>query len=138
MRALRFAPLLAVCGALALLVPWYAAKAAPDAGPDSGSDAAPDATADAAADAGSDAAGGVPGAVGAADLLTGFGSKEGCSCVFVDGQTDAYCTQFAQAAGYMSQITIDHAAKSVSAMFFGVTRTAHFTDGAGCELDGLP
>jgi hypothetical protein len=133
MRARLFAPLLAACAALAL-VPPYAANAAPDAGADSGADAAPDAV----ADAGSDGAGGVPAPVGAADLLTGFGSKEGCSCVFVDGQTDAYCTQFAQAPGYMSQVTIDHAGMSVSAMFFGVTRTAHFTAGAGCKLDPLP
>ncbi len=126
----RLAILLVASSTLSLLVPWYAANAAPDAGSDSGVEAG--------ADAASDASGGVPGPVGAADLLTGFGSKEGCSCVFVDGQTDDYCTQFAQAPGYMSQITIDHAGKSVSAMFFGVTRTAHFTDGAGCRLDPLP
>ena len=70
-------------------------------------------------------------------ILTGFSAKETCSCAFVVGQTDAYCNAFGQQAGYAVTITIDHAAMAVTSTYKTSTRTAHFTAGAGCLLDGL-
>ena len=72
-------------------------------------------------------------------LLTGYVAKEGCSCVFVEGQTDAYCTNYAIAPTGYNNITvaIDHTANTVTATFSGSTRTATFTAGKGCVLAGL-
>lgn len=70
-------------------------------------------------------------------LLTGYAAKEGCSCVFVVGQTDSYCTAFAQAAGLTTTVTIDHTAQTLSASAAGTTRTARVVKGGGCQLDGL-
>jgi hypothetical protein len=70
-------------------------------------------------------------------VLTGYGAKETCSCVFVVEQTDEYCRTFGQAsADYPVELTIDHAAKTVTAKLT-LSRTAHYTEGAGCTLDGL-
>ena len=71
-------------------------------------------------------------------LLTGFSSKETCSCAFVAEQTDEYCKAFGQSAGYDVAITIDRTAKTVSSSFGGVTRTAAMKDGEGCTGDALP
>lgn len=75
---------------------------------------------------------------GTFQLLTGFSSKETCSCAFVVEQTDEYCRAFGQAAGYDVAIVIDRAAKTVSSSFGGVTRTATMKDGEGCTGDALP
>ena len=72
------------------------------------------------------------------DILAGFSAKETCSCVFVTGQTDDYCGAFGQLQGYTVATTIDHTAKTTTAKFQSVTRTAHYDDGAGCTLDALP
>ena len=71
------------------------------------------------------------------DVLTGFSAKEGCSCAFVAGQTDDYCTQFAQVQGYTVSVSFDRANDVASATFATVTRTAHYVDGVGCTLDAL-
>ncbi len=72
-------------------------------------------------------------------LLTGYGAKEACSCVFVEGQTDAYCTNYAVLpTGYSDlKIVIDHTANTVTATFVGNSRTAAFTSGQGCVLAGF-
>jgi hypothetical protein len=80
-----------------------------------------------------------PGGASLAELLMGFSAKETCSCVFVVGQTDAYCQAFGQQAGYSVTLTIDHQAKTVTAdVQIGETRTARVTTGGGCMLDALP
>jgi hypothetical protein len=71
-------------------------------------------------------------------LLTGFSSKETCSCAFVAEQTDEYCKAFGQSAGYEVEITIDRTTKTVSSSFSGVTRTATMKEGEGCVGDALP
>jgi hypothetical protein len=71
-------------------------------------------------------------------VLTGFSSKETCSCVFVVEQTDEYCTAFGQAEGYDVRITIDRSAKTVTSAFGTATRTARMKDGEGCNTDPLP
>jgi hypothetical protein len=71
-------------------------------------------------------------------VLNGYGAKETCSCAFVVEQTDDYCKVFGQgSATFQVDLTIDHGAKKVTSNFGNVTRTAHFTDGQGCTLDGL-
>jgi len=70
-------------------------------------------------------------------LLTGFSSKETCSCAFVAEQTDEYCKAFGQQPGYDVVIVIDRTAKTVSSSFGGVTRTAAMKDGEGCTADPL-
>jgi hypothetical protein len=76
-----------------------------------------------------------PATANAFQLLTGFAAKEGCSCAFTVGQTDAYCTSFAQQAGFHVTVTFDHTGNVVTASFAGTTRTAHYVAGAGCTLD---
>ncbi len=89
---------------------------ADDAGADAGASGPPDAT--------------VP------ELATGLAVKEGCSCVFIVQQPDAYCTGYGAPAAYVEvHLQIDHTAKSVRATFLGATRSARFVDGAGCTLD---
>ena len=74
---------------------------------------------------------------GVFELLTGFAAKETCSCAFVVGQSDTYCTAFGMQPAFSVAITIDHTAKTVSATALGTTRTAHL--GAnGCVLDLMP
>lgn len=68
-------------------------------------------------------------------LLSGYGAKEGCSCVFVVEQADDYCKTFAQASVYPVDLTIDHTAKTVTATNSATPRVARFTEGAGCTLD---
>jgi hypothetical protein len=71
------------------------------------------------------------------ELDGGFGAKETCSCVFVVGQADDYCVTFGTQPALPAQITIDHAAKTVSAAVPGMApRVARVAgDGAGCVLD---
>lgn len=71
-------------------------------------------------------------------VLTGFSSKETCSCAFVVEQTDEYCTAFGQPAGYALTLSIDRSAKTVTASFGGVSRVARMKDGEGCLADALP
>lgn len=71
-------------------------------------------------------------------LLTGFSSKETCSCAFVVEQSDEYCNAFGQQPGYDVVIIIDHAKKTVTSSFGGVTRTATMKNGEGCTGDSLP
>lgn len=71
-------------------------------------------------------------------LLTGFSSKETCSCAFVAEQTDEYCRAFGQQPGYDVVITIDHTAKTVTSSFGGITRKASFKEGEGCTGEPLP
>jgi hypothetical protein len=75
--------------------------------------------------------------VGLLQILTGFSAKEGCSCAFVVEQTDAYCTEFAQPPGFKVDVAIDRAQKTLTASYIGMSRTARFTDSAGCVLDSL-
>ena len=126
---------LTIFAAVALAFAWHPAHA--DGGTDAGdldageNDAAPvEATAPP-----SDAAT-VPGEATDFQVLTGFSSKESCSCVFVDGLTDDYCTTFGQFQGFPNiALAFDHTGNVASATFLGVTRTAHFVAGEGCKLD---
>jgi hypothetical protein len=77
------------------------------------------------------------GPVTAVDLLLGFSAKETCSCAFVDGQTDKYCTAFGQQEGYVVDIAIDHTGMVVTSTLAGISRTSHATTGQGCVLDAL-
>jgi hypothetical protein len=123
---------IALVALFTLALPWSDARAADGGAADAGAEGGSEAGAD---------AGGVPGPVDAGHLLAGFSAKETCSCVFVDGQTDAYCNAYGQDAPFTSTITIDHNAKTVTAVsvdFGGEMRTAHAVDGAGCTLDPLP
>ena len=71
-------------------------------------------------------------------LLMGFSAKESCSCAFVVGQTDAYCTAFGQQPGFVVTLTFDHKAQTVTSdVGVGMTRTAHLTASGGCVLDGF-
>ncbi len=72
------------------------------------------------------------------EVLTGFASKEACSCAFVVEQSDAYCTEFGQIDGYPTKIEIDREKKTVKATFNIVSRTAHFSEEKGCVTDELP
>jgi len=71
-------------------------------------------------------------------ILTGFSSKEACSCAFVVEQSDEYCTAFGRIGGYAVEVAIDRGARSVTSSFLGTVRTSRFTEGAGCRLDPLP
>jgi hypothetical protein len=93
--------------------------------------------ADAASDGGAPE-GGVPPPVTVFDLLTGFSAQEACSCAFVDGQTDDYCSAYGQDSGFSTTVTLDHTAKTASASFSGLSRTSRATDSGGCTLDPLP
>lgn len=72
------------------------------------------------------------------EVLTGFASKETCSCAFVVEQTDEYCQAFGQAEGYDVQLVIDRDKKTVTSTFGGTTRIARMKDGEGCSADPLP
>lgn len=72
------------------------------------------------------------------EILTGFAAKESCSCAFVVEQTDEYCTAFGQSSPAPVTITIDHELQVVTSSFAGTTRSASFTEGAGCFLAPLP
>jgi hypothetical protein len=68
-------------------------------------------------------------------LAAGYAAKEACSCAFVEGQTDAYCTNYGiSPTGVEATLTIDHTAATVTAKFQTATRTATFVAGAGCTL----
>ncbi len=99
----------------------------------------PDARAEAGVpDAGDDGAVVDPGPPNAIvdDLAAGLAVKEGCSCVFIVQQSDAYCASYGAPASYLEvHLTIDHAGNSVSGTFLSAKRTAHFVDGSGCTLD---
>jgi len=71
-------------------------------------------------------------------VLTGFSSKESCSCAFVVDQSDAYCQQFGKLEGYDVTVVIDRGAKKVTSSFLGIARSSVFVEGQGCLLDPLP
>jgi CubicO group peptidase (beta-lactamase class C family) len=71
-------------------------------------------------------------------LATGYAAKESCSCVFVEGQSDASCTAYGVGpTGVAVTLVIDHGASSVTATYKTATRVAMFATGAGCTLGGL-
>jgi hypothetical protein len=72
------------------------------------------------------------------EVLTGFSAKEACSCAFVVEQNDEYCVAFGQTGPVPVAVAIDHGAKTVTSTFLGTSRTARFTEGAGCLTDALP
>jgi hypothetical protein len=76
----------------------------------------------------------VAGPVNQFQILTGFSSKEVCSCAFVVEQTDEYCKAFGKLEGYDVESVIDRNAKTVTSTFLGTSRTAKFED--GCVLQG--
>lgn len=71
------------------------------------------------------------------DYLLGFSAKETCSCAFVVEQTDDYCKAFGQAAGFSTQVAIDRGARSASATFQGITRTARADATGACSMDDV-
>jgi hypothetical protein len=72
------------------------------------------------------------------EILTGFSSKESCSCAFVVEQTDEYCQAFGKMGNYDVNVKIDHDAKTVTSSYLISSRTSRFTESAGCMLDALP
>jgi hypothetical protein len=71
-------------------------------------------------------------------LGAGYAAKEACSCAFVEGQTDAYCTNYGVSpTGVSVTLTIDRSASTVTAVYATATRTASFAAGAGCTLAGF-
>ncbi|HVH41421.1 MAG TPA: hypothetical protein VM925_03730 [Labilithrix sp.] len=70
--------------------------------------------------------------------LTGFSSKESCSCAFVVEQTDEYCQAFGKMGDYDVNVKIDRDAKTVTSSYLVSSRTSRFTEGQGCLLDPLP
>jgi hypothetical protein len=72
------------------------------------------------------------------EVLTGFSSKETCSCAFVVEQTDEYCTAFGKPPGFDVAISIDRKAKTVKSTVGNVARIARMTEGEGCTLEALP
>jgi hypothetical protein len=71
-------------------------------------------------------------------LAAGYAAKEACSCVFIAGQTDAYCTNYGVSpSGLAVKLAIDHTANTVTATFSSTVRVATFTSGKGCVLAGL-
>lgn len=70
-------------------------------------------------------------------VLTAFSAKEACSCAFLVGQTDDYCTAFGQIGEFAVDVSVDRSAKTVKSTFAGTARTARFTEGAGCLTDPL-
>ena len=71
-------------------------------------------------------------------LAAGYAAKETCSCAFVEGQTDAYCTNYGTLpTGVSVTVAIDHTASTATATYLGTSRTATFTSGQGCVLAGL-
>ena len=72
------------------------------------------------------------------EILTGFSSKESCSCAFIVEQSDAYCEEFGKLDGYPVQVVIDRNAKTVTSTFASVSRVARFTEEKGCVTDALP
>ncbi len=71
------------------------------------------------------------------EVLTGFSSKEACSCAFVVEQTDDYCKALGKIGGFEVDVSIDRAASSVTSTFVGVKRTARFKAGEGCRTEPL-
>lgn len=71
------------------------------------------------------------------EILTGFSSKEACSCAFVVEQTDEYCRDFGKMGNYDVSVTIDRGAKTVTSSFLVSSRTSRFVEGQGCLLDEL-
>jgi hypothetical protein len=72
------------------------------------------------------------------DILTGFGAKEACSCVFVADQSDEYCQAFGQTGAAPVKLVVDRKAQTVEASFGAVTRIARFTQDEGCQTEALP
>jgi len=71
------------------------------------------------------------------ELLTAYSAKEMCSCLFVMGQTEAFCRTWTKQAPDVKSVTIDRQDKSVRAqavMMWGAR--ARFVDRRhGCVLE---
>jgi hypothetical protein len=69
-------------------------------------------------------------------ILPAFTAKEYCSCRFVMGQSDEYCRGYVKQWLPISAITVDEAAKAVTARGTGLSRTARWlSPREGCRLD---
>jgi hypothetical protein len=69
-------------------------------------------------------------------ILPAFTAKETCSCRFVMEQDAAYCTAYTEQWLPISEVTVDEAAKRVTARGLGVTRSAGYVGPReGCRLD---
>jgi hypothetical protein len=71
-------------------------------------------------------------------LLTAHAAKEMCSCVFVFGRDEQFCSAWVKADPDLKTLRVDRDDKSVEAeavLFWGAR--AHFVDARrGCVLDG--
>jgi hypothetical protein len=75
---------------------------------------------------------------GTLQLAAGYAAKEVCSCVFVEGQTDAICTPYGVTpTGVNPKVAIDHTGNTVTTTLLGTSRVAQFTSGQGCVLQGF-
>jgi hypothetical protein len=71
-------------------------------------------------------------------IVTGFGAKEACSCIFLSEQTDEYCKDFGQTGAASVELVIDRSAQTVLASYAGTKRIARFVASEGCQVDALP
>jgi len=68
----------------------------------------------------------------------GFYAKEFCSCYFVNNQPEDFCRNLVQQYIPLTELTIDHAHKSVEATSLGAKRKAHWvSERFGCVLNRL-
>jgi hypothetical protein len=71
-------------------------------------------------------------------LAAGYAAKEACSCAFVEGRPDAFCTTYAVTpTGVGVTVAFDHSAGTVTTTFATASRVAQYTSGTGCVLQGL-
>ena len=69
-------------------------------------------------------------------ILPGFTAKEYCSCRFVMGQPDDYCRGYVKQWLPISELTVDEAARLVTARGTGAVRSARWrSPREGCRLD---
>ena len=69
-------------------------------------------------------------------ILPAFTAKEYCSCRFVMGQSDKYCRGYVKQWLPISELTVDEAARLVTARGTGAVRSARWrSPREGCRLD---
>lgn len=70
-------------------------------------------------------------------LLTSYAAKELCSCIFVMGQTEAYCGQWTKAAPNLKTWSVDRGKGEVeaAAVLFWSKRARYIDRRHGCVLE---
>ncbi len=72
-----------------------------------------------------------------AELAVGYAAKDFCSCLFVSGQTEAYCHAWTKASPQVARVRIDHSQKAVeaSAILMWGARSRFVSERDGCVLE---